>query len=220
MTHLEEYNRIIEFRKANPLPKDQYGEKHHIKPKSIYPELVKDKDNIVILSAQEHFLAHYHLWKAYKDELHDKVNTKKMCYAFHRMKKQLFKSDDMESMAKLYEECRKEFSKLRSNMRKGKSLSPETKKKLSQLNKGKNNAMYGHSVTEFMTPERENKWRQSLANRNLSGKNNGMYGRHHTEESRKKMSEKKKGIKHSDEHKKKQSEAIKLWWSKRKVERA
>ena len=76
--------------------------------------------------------------------------------------------------------------------------------------------MYGHSVTEFMTPECENKWRQSLANRNLSGKNNGMYGRHHTEESKKKMSEKKKGIKHSDEHKKKQSEAIKLWWSKRK----
>jgi len=155
--------------------------------------LVDDKDNIVRLSAQEHFLAHYHLWKAYKDELCDKVNAKKMCYAFHRMKTQLLKSNDIESMAKLYEECRKEFSKLRSKMRKGKRLSSKTKKKLSQLNKGKNNPMYGHSVTEFMTPEREKKWRQSLANRNLSGKNNGMYGRQHTEEARKKCSKANKG---------------------------
>jgi len=109
------------------------------------------------------------------------------------MKRQLLKCDDVEVMAKLYEECKIDFSKLRSKMRKGKSLSAETKKKLSELLKGKNNAMYGHSVTEFMTAEREKQWRQSLANRNLSGENNGMYGKHHTAEARKKVSEANKG---------------------------
>ena len=73
--------------------------------------MVNDKDNIVRLSAQEHFLAHYHLWLAYRDELKEKKWAKKMCFAFHRMKQQLLKCDDVESMAKLYEEVRIEFSK-------------------------------------------------------------------------------------------------------------
>jgi hypothetical protein len=73
MTHFEEYNRIIEFRKSNPPPEDQYSEKHHIVPKSICPLLEKAKENIVRLTAQEHFMAHYHLWLAYCDELHEKT---------------------------------------------------------------------------------------------------------------------------------------------------
>ena len=148
MTHLEEYNQIINFRKSNPLPKDQYGEKHHIKPKSIYPELVNDKDNIVRLSAQEHFLAHYHLWLAYRDELHEKKLAKKMCFAFHRMKQQLLKCDDVESMSRLYEEARIEFSKnqtgqLNHTFGKHYKRSLETCKRLSELKMGSKNPMYG-----------------------------------------------------------------------------
>jgi len=45
-----------------------YGEYHHIKPKSLYPELVKDPDNIVCLTAYEHILAHKYLALWYKDE--------------------------------------------------------------------------------------------------------------------------------------------------------
>lgn len=65
-------------------------------PKSVCPLLVKSKDNIVRLSAKEHFLAHYHLWKAFRDELHEKKWAKSMNFALHRMKAQLLKCDNIE----------------------------------------------------------------------------------------------------------------------------
>lgn len=86
MKHFEEYNKIIDFRKSNPLPEGQYGEDHHIVPKSICPLLKKAKGNIVKLTAQEHFMAHYHLWKAFRDELHEKEWARKMNFALYRMK--------------------------------------------------------------------------------------------------------------------------------------
>ena len=133
MTHLEEYNKIISFRKSHQLSEDQYGENHHIKPKSIYPELANDKDNIVRLSAQEHFLAHYHLWLAYRDELHEKKLAKKMCFALYRMKQQLMKCNDIETMAKLYEEARMNMD-FATN--KGKKFSAEHKRKIGESHKG------------------------------------------------------------------------------------
>lgn len=35
-----------------------YFEEHHIKPKSLFPELKKDKTNLVLLTPREHYLAH------------------------------------------------------------------------------------------------------------------------------------------------------------------
>lgn len=40
-----------------------YTEKHHIFPKSIYPEFKNDKNNIVKLTAREHFICHWLLTK-------------------------------------------------------------------------------------------------------------------------------------------------------------
>lgn len=87
MTHLEEYWKIINFRKNTPLPQNQYGEKHHIKPVSLYPELKTNKENIIRLSASEHFMCHYHLWQYYKEELKDKTKANKMACAIIRMKR-------------------------------------------------------------------------------------------------------------------------------------
>lgn len=140
MTHQEQYDAIINFRKSNPLPVGQYGENHHIVPKSICPILKDTLDNIVKLNVQEHFLAHYHLWLAYRDELKNKTWAKKMCYAFHRMKQQLMKCDDVEAMSKLYEEVRIEFSKLVSDNTKGKVRSVETRTKIAKT-------LQGHSVS-------------------------------------------------------------------------
>lgn len=143
MTHLEEYNRIIEFRKANPLPEDQYGENHHIKPRSIYPELENDKDNIVKLTAAEHFLCHYHIWKYYKEELKDKTKSRKMMYAFLLMKRVLLKCDDIEAMSKMYEEVKVALSQRMKQKMKGKSLSNEIKMKISKTLKGRPCGMLG-----------------------------------------------------------------------------
>lgn len=174
MTHQEEYDKIINFRKANPLPEDQYGENHHIVPKSICPLLKDAPDNIIRLSAQEHFLAHYHLWLAYRDELKDKTYAKKMCYAFHRMKQQLLKCDDVESMAKLYEEVRIEFSKVNSKALKGRK-NPNAIKAMRKARLGSHN-----------TPE------ANEANRKAHLGNNHWFGRHHTEESKEKISNTRK----------------------------
>ena len=47
-------------------------------------------------------------------------------------------------------------------------------------NSGKNNAMYGHSVTEFMTQDKIYQWKKNISSAN-SGKNNAMYGHPVTE---------------------------------------
>ena len=196
MRHLEEYNRIIEFRKSNPLPDGQYGEDHHIKPRSIYPELVDDKANIVRLSAQEHFLAHYHLWLAYRDELNQKRYARKMCYAFLMMKRAMTKCEDVELMAKLYEEVKVAFAidqskKMKgNNYRRGKKHTQQTKKKISEKNKGQGAGRRLSNTTRYKI---------SVANK----------GKHLSEETKMKLSEKNKGHKLSDEARQKISNNLK-----------
>jgi hypothetical protein len=51
MTHLEAYTDIINFRKSNKLSEEQYGELHHIVPKSVCPILKKAPENMVRLTA-------------------------------------------------------------------------------------------------------------------------------------------------------------------------
>lgn len=82
----------------------------------------------------------------------------------------------------------------------------QLKKKLSEVNSGINNGMYGKHHTEktkeFLSYwaefERDNsvyrtdEFREKMSEL-TAGENNGMYGKHHTEESKKKMSENRKG---------------------------
>lgn len=206
MSYKEEYFKIIEFRKNNTLSQDVYGENHHILPRSIFPQYIKDKDNIVRLSAEEHFKAHYYLWKFYKEELKDKVNARKMCFAFNCMKIVLSKCNNIDEMSKLYAEVREDFAKASSEMMKGKRLSEETRRKISIAGKGRHHTeetkkriseskkgdkcyLYGKHLSE------ETKRKLSIAHKNIS------------EETRRKMSEKSKGnkralgMKHTEEFK-------------------
>jgi hypothetical protein len=104
---------------------------------------------------------------------------------------------------------------------KGKPRSEETKRKISEANKGKNNFNYGKTVSEEtrkkMSEAKKGKPRSeetirkvSEANRGktrseetkrnqsekMKGENNPMYGKKHSEETRKKQSDAKKGEKH------------------------
>jgi hypothetical protein len=51
--------------------------KHHILPKSLFPEYEHDQDNLIKLSYRLHYIAHYILWKLTK--------TYQMAMAFHYM---------------------------------------------------------------------------------------------------------------------------------------
>ena len=142
MTALEKYYEIVNFRLANPLSDDVYVEKHHIKPKSIYPDLKNDQSNIVKLLPEEHYKCHQLLPEIYK-EANDEEAYEKMLYAWHFMA--VTRSDlPIDEQAKEYARLIREFRKVQSkafsgknNPMYGKHHSAESKQKMSKALSGK-----------------------------------------------------------------------------------
>ena len=64
MNHTEVYNSLMRRAKLRSGLRG-YVEKHHIKPKALFPDLKDDPENIVKLTAREHFVAHLLLAKIY-----------------------------------------------------------------------------------------------------------------------------------------------------------
>ena len=60
MNYEKIYYDFCSSRQALPRKKYEgvYFEEHHIKPKSLFPELKNDKTNLVLLTQREHYLAH------------------------------------------------------------------------------------------------------------------------------------------------------------------
>lgn len=118
-----------------------YTEKHHIIPKSCGGD--NSKDNLVVLTAKEHFICHLLLTKAVATEFRFK-----MVYAFHGLKakqpKQIRYKSNLEITGKLYQTLREELSIIKKSKEpwnkgkkgvqvawnKGKSPSKETKQKI------------------------------------------------------------------------------------------
>lgn len=66
MNYQKNYNDLIErAKKKKRNKKSDYFEIHHIVPKSLGGS--NRKENLVLLTAREHFLAHYMLWKIYNN---------------------------------------------------------------------------------------------------------------------------------------------------------
>lgn len=108
-TYKQMYDELIQFRQNNIIPQDQLGENHHIKPKSLFPELINDKNNIVRLKYIEHFFAHLYLYLYYKQETNDKHAQIKMGYALEPMLNIFIKcnnSQRIENIELVYEELK------------------------------------------------------------------------------------------------------------------
>lgn len=196
-----------------------YTEDHHIIPKSIAPELEKEPSNIVSLTAQEHFRAHYFLWQMYKEE-GDKTNARKMCFAFNMMRRVIVKCQDVEAMSELYAQVREYLSKAMSEMMKGKAswnkgkklspLSEEHKRKISEANMGNQNMKGKHHSEEakkkMSEAKKKNISEETRRKMALAMKGNQyMKGKHHSEETKHKMALVRKGKKLSEETKHKLS---------------
>lgn len=95
----------------------------------------------------------------------------------------------------------KDYYKNHDNPRKGCHLSDEDKKYQSELKKGK-------TWEELYGVEKALEMREHLSEA-TSGENNGMFGKKQSEEARKKISEKRRGKKRSEEDIRKQKETIK-----------
>lgn len=192
MDHIGIYKKLIMKRLVNPVPNGVYTERHHIVPSSEGGS--DDKGNIIRLTAREHYVAHLLLAKIYDDyAMH--------CAVIYMQCKSKTQNRNFRFNSRLYSSMRKEFSKKISGdnnwtrrhpekVRRGFKYSAEHNRKLSEIGKTK------------------------------IGKLNSFYGKHHSEETRKKISEKRKGVpniavslrlkgtKLSEEHKQKDREAM------------
>lgn len=150
--------RIIEKRNG------VYFEGHHIIPKSKggsgNSNRPKNNPNIVLLTAREHFLSHWLLWKIYKD--------RQTALAFHKM---ISTNDEQKRVisSRGYEEARMAFriTNIGNQYGKGKTriVSEEQKKKQSETMKGRysgnKNPFYDKKHTE-QTKEKLRKSREGI----------------------------------------------------------
>lgn len=178
---------------------DEYHERHHIVPKCMDGN--DNEENLIDLFAREHFEAHRLLALENPD-------NNKLVYAWHMMS--IMNNNEQrnyEITAEEYEEARIAHSKACSERMSGagnpmygkvsamygKHQSEEMKVKLSEARKGENNPMYGRSGE--LAPNYGKQWseesRAKLSASN-SGENHHMYGKHHSEETKKKMSKARK----------------------------
>lgn len=144
MNYQKIYQNLIEKRQYNPV--EGYSESHHIIPRCIGGS--DNYENLIYLSAREHFIAHVLLVKIYKN--------KKLLYAANMMSN--FKKYNSKQYSWLKElhfntPVSEETKKKISEGNKGKKVSEETKIKISikakeRLSKSENNPMYGKKHSE------------------------------------------------------------------------
>jgi len=104
----DKYNKFIKSRELRTIPKDTYTENHHILPRSLGGNDLKE--NIIILTAREHFIAHMILWKVYGG---------KMAQAFYMM--QGFNRYNYRLTSRQYSKLREESIKYLSFLKKSKT---------------------------------------------------------------------------------------------------
>lgn len=134
MTYSAVYCALISKRVQNPISKDEcYCEEHHIIPKS---EGGPDsKDNLVNLTAREHYIAHLLLARIYND--------KKMWAALW-----ILSNGQQKFTSRLYECTREQFIKRMSQSMKGRYFSEETRRKISEANTGRQTWLGKHHSEE------------------------------------------------------------------------
>ena len=151
-TYLEQYRELIDYRKRNPIPDGVPFEVHHIRPKSVAPELANDPSNLIRLTPKEHVRAHFLLWQHYKHETDDKNSENSMCHAFWMMVHTIEWKGDAELgwISDKYEELRVDFMK-RISGDNNPMKNPEVRAKMSEAMKGDNNPMKNPEVrAKFM----------------------------------------------------------------------
>lgn len=87
---------------SNP---DMEGEEHHILPRSLFPEHLKNPENLVVLSLRKHYLAHLLLMKMGVE------NTKFKYKLFHALKMMSFTRDGIKCNSRLYERFKAQYLK-------------------------------------------------------------------------------------------------------------
>ena len=178
MNYEKLYHNLITSRGSRQQISNIYYEKHHILPKC--KGGLDTNDNLVSLTAREHYIAHVLLYKMETDC----VIKSKLAYALRMM-----------MIQSMHHANNRQFTSHQYAL--GRAIFSEH---ASVRMSGENNPFYGktHSTET----------RQKMSNNcpDRSGEKNGMYGRKHSEDSRKKMSESTKGTMMGDNNPSKRPE--------------
>ncbi len=144
--HFQRYIKFIDDRSRRIIPEGTYTEKHHKVPKSF--EGSDQKENIIRLTAREHFIAHLLLWKAFGG---------KMTFAFHMMYSAKRYKGKLTS--RQYGELKKAHSIEASKRTKGKKIvrSEEWLKNVTAANKRLAAERRSKGVVRRHTPEAKRK---------------------------------------------------------------
>jgi len=171
-----------------------YTEKHHIIPRSLGG--TEDKENLVLLTAKEHYIAHALLWKmSMEPKFHNKMSmalhlmvngsgTKKQ-HRNYRISARLYQSI---RLAKV--EAMKSYIAEHGAVWQGRKHKPESIQKIIDANART----------------------KDLRSAKLSGENNGMFGKKHTKDTLLKMS-KSNSAAWTDERKQQYSDTVKKLWA-------
>lgn len=233
MNYQKIYNNLIDRAKHRIIEKGTYLEKHHIVPRSMGGS--NNKDNIVKLTAKEHYLAHHLLWKIYKN--------RSMIFAFWTMSNTVRNDTKVKINSRTYELLKKEVSKAISDRfnepgirdhysqrMKNRIISKETLAKMSRsrnglkhtqeskdkISKSKTGTFKGKSWEEIYGKEVADKMKANLSTvtkgklkPRKTDNPSPLKGRNQSEETKCKISESLKGKTHSNESNKRRSETLK-----------
>ena len=205
------YNQITDRARARSI--DTYTETHHIKPRSLGG--TDDTDNLVKLTAREHFICHWLLVKMTTGEDHYK-----MLNALRMMRAEKYGQQRYETVitARVYESIKKEYSLLQSqrvrgenNPMWGKTHTEQARQAIREKNTGKKlteeqiarqvSAQIGRKRAPF-----SEEWRAKMSE-SKQGEKNNRYGVEVSEETRRKIGDKIRGRKQTKEEKARRAEA-------------
>jgi len=166
---------------------DGYFEIHHVLPRALGGSDIPE--NLVVLTAREHFIAHWLLAKMYGGSMWSALL--------------LFKGKDNKyHNSRLYEVARKKVAKETSVRRKGVKASSETKEKMSKAHIGKK---FSEESKQKMSKSRKGKTLKPMSDATKEKLRQANLGKKLSEEHKKKMSDAHKGKTFTDEHKAKLS---------------
>lgn len=215
MNYQWHYDQLMITRSLREKLSGIYYEKHHKIPRSMGGD--NSSENIVSLTPREHFLAHWLLWRIYKN--------RSMAFAFHAMEKFTRTKTEFTCSSRAYEEARIAKSLM--------GHSELTKSKMSSSKKGKSSSFKGKFHKEDSKEKMRNvhlgkslndDHKQKIRESNI-GKHDHLFGNtnhsghFHTDESKQKIKDSKLGVKtgpRSKETKLRMSEARKLFWINKK----
>ena len=184
------YNQITDRARIRSI--DTYTETHHIQPRSLGG--TNEVDNLVELTAREHFICHWLLTKMYTGEA-----KSKMINALWMMQSKNTYQDRYQTKitSRVYESLRQDYARYISDRNTGRVQPPEEKIKQVAAQTGRKRAPFSEewlaNMSKSKTREKNNRWGVEVLESTRQKIGNKIRGRKQTEEEKQRRGEANRG---------------------------